>query len=58
VKKCLPIASPYLQHDDPLLLREAGLLKAQESYLHIRKEKEKLVQLPLPYKCKSLSTKH
>ena len=55
VKTCLPIASPYLHRNDPLLMREAGLLKAQESYLGIRKGKEKLVQLPPP--CKSLGTK-
>lgn len=43
VKMCLPIASLYLHHDDPPLIREAGLLKAQESHLSMREEKEKLV---------------
>lgn len=57
-KTCLPIASPYLHHDDPLLIREAGLLKAQESHLSIREGKEKMVQLSPPCKCKSLGTKH
>lgn len=30
-KTWLPFVSPYLHHDDPLLIEEAGLLKAQEN---------------------------
>lgn len=54
VKMCF--VSLYFHHNDPLFIREAGLLKAQESYLSIREGKEKLVQLSPPWK--SLGTKH
>jgi len=42
---CLPTSSPYPRLDGPLLIREAGLQKAQKGDLNIRKGKEKLVQL-------------
>lgn len=44
LETCLPTASLYPHLDGPLLIREAGLQKAQECDLNIRKGKEKLVQ--------------
>lgn len=45
LEMCVPAASPYPHLDGPLLIREAGLQKAQECDLNIKKGKEKLVQL-------------